>query len=550
LGRINHSIFDEFKTRRANCSSMSIPNEFNDVKVVPVSLEELHNDSSDSEPIKESKENEDQKRSTINVKRKRSWGNSILSLTEPMLSMLSTKTIELKQDWDSYGKHEKPSWFELFTDLLFVGVIIKLANQFKHAWLYSENGNKMIVCFEIWLIFTGFGILWIELMTLFSRFHIISVFSSTLHYLYLIGILISAMSIQENKPILSLRKAWSFGFAISLISLALLHVIIRQSNARAFHYANLRILVFGLSGILTLISIFLNTMTATWMFIIIYSVILFQSANSFRVDESRLPVNVQHFTERLGLLVMIMLGESILAIILPPFETDNGHIILTLLSFTLIYSIRCSYFFDVSVGMLDHALRNDSLCGSSCFVMIHLPLAFSLLLLSCSLKIIFYKFSKDHLKVGTDQAFLLTISISIVYVFILSLRLSHPIDHDFKTLVLRMIIALIYPILPYCIENSIELVAVCAMLCSLGCCLDRIIQSNLSIHEGLRSSIVFKFETQMSQTSSDLDMDVAELNAFRNSTYARSSCGDLEQQGTFVLSKSSAHFFHAGERCI
>jgi len=227
---------------------------------------------------------------------------------------LTNHSIKMKQDWTS-DEHEAPSWFELFTDLLFVGVIIKLANQFKYAWFHRNS--RVPVIMEMLLVFVGFFILWLELCALFSRFHITSIFSSLLEFTYVIGILLCAVSIQENKPLFeeSLRKTWALGFMISMISLTLVHAILFRLNVKAFYYATLRICVFGLASVMMLISLFVGYLPTIIILVFVFLLILIQSANSYRVTETRVPVNVEHFAERLGLIIMIALGESVLAIV-------------------------------------------------------------------------------------------------------------------------------------------------------------------------------------------------------------------------------------------
>jgi len=168
--------------------------------------------------------------------------------------------------------------------------------------------------------------------------------------------------------------------------------------------------------------------------------------------------------------------------ILPPFDADIGHYALAILAFTMVYVIRCSYFYDVSVGAVEHALRNSACCGSSCFVMLHVPLAFILLLLSCSLKIIFYHYTKEHHSVDLSEAYLFTISLSFTYLLIVCLRLSHPITHDLKALGLRCIVVFIFPILPPFVDDAITLVTLSTTICIIECAFDRYIQGNRPLH--------------------------------------------------------------------
>jgi len=52
-------------------------------------------------------------------------------------SSSSAGSARLAQDWEDYEKHQAVGWFELFTDLIFVAVIIKMSDMAKHMWYES-----------------------------------------------------------------------------------------------------------------------------------------------------------------------------------------------------------------------------------------------------------------------------------------------------------------------------------------------------------------------------------------------------------------------------
>lgn len=60
---------------------------------------------------------------------------------------------------------------------------------------------------------------------------------------------------------------------------------------------------------------------------------IFGTLESFRRENSRLPINIAHFSERVGLFVMLMLGESIISLLDPPLTRDPEHYIVVVTGF-------------------------------------------------------------------------------------------------------------------------------------------------------------------------------------------------------------------------
>ena len=83
---------------------------------------------------------------------------------------------------------------------------------------------------------------------------------------------------------------------------------------------------------------------------VVSSFTVFNTASTFRVVPDHPLVSVHHFQERFGLLIMIYIGESLLAVILPDLELDFNHYLLVHISFMYIYFLRfeitnkCVYF--------------------------------------------------------------------------------------------------------------------------------------------------------------------------------------------------------------
>merc|ERR1719499_1632120 len=83
--------------------------------------------------------------------------------------------------------------------------------------------------------------------------------------------------------------------------------------------------------------------------------------NSFRVNTLKMPVNTAHVSERFGILIMIMLGECILALVLTDVDASLSSLNtfrITAGAFVVCYVCYDMYFRSHVQNLNRHALAN------------------------------------------------------------------------------------------------------------------------------------------------------------------------------------------------
>lgn len=103
-------------------------------------------------------------------------------------------------------------------------------------------------------------------------------------------------------------------------------------------------------------------------------------------ERSYVPLHLEHFTERLGLLVIIFLGESISALIPENRDQTVEFYARIFMSLGIIWSLRMLYFETDAPDLDHHALRRHRLTGVA-FTYSHLWICAGILLFSCGLEI-------------------------------------------------------------------------------------------------------------------------------------------------------------------
>lgn len=175
---------------------------------------------------------------------------------------------------------------------------------------------------------------------------------------------------------------------------------------------------------------------------------------SFFGKHKRLPMHVEYLAERLGLFMMIMLGESIISIIvaLPAYSTW-WHYCSIGLCLVVIYNIHVTYFDAQPLEAEDHALR-QSLVAGRVFIYSHLGLMGSLIAFGTGIKVLVgdidTEFSDSEHRLVSSTALLVGVSLASSELFVLLVRVSHrdKVNRYALPLVLRVLFCLLLAVLP------------------------------------------------------------------------------------------------------
>jgi len=319
-------------------------------------------------------------------------------------------------------RHESSTrnWLMEFAELIFVGMIYKFADQIKYTLKYDDDYSSHVVIIESCVFFAVFFSIWMELVAEFARFkNMPGPVDDFARFVYLLGIVLMAVQCENNQYLSDNMNGFMSSYVISLCPIFCLHLCyLKYKVYDAVRYCQWRILCYGMVICSTMVCIVVSYFyKAYWLHMSMLAmnafILLFYSLNSFRVIESDSVWAVEHkknlekaesmnleldepiedhFLERFGLLVMITLGESVIALVVgsSQWEHEFDTLILVNVAFFMIVVIKHQYFaYNVTIQE-GHALRKAQFPGSVAFCTIHLVLSLFLLWLGASWKLVLY----------------------------------------------------------------------------------------------------------------------------------------------------------------
>lgn len=333
---------------------------------------------------------------------------------------------------DESVKEQK--WFGLFTDLIFVTVIIQFALQitehYKGFYLLPHNLSKRydddhnyacqylaaegatgtfltdegLSCdyveggVQIWLresilwLF-AFYVVWLELGCALGRFiNIDGLLDDFFYFGSIFATIGMAIQISPNKQMMLERDGFSIWTCAVFLSLLILHLFYYALIEECRRYAQRRVWTYAVAIVINAA----GGLGCYWVnyFSILGSclVVFYVSLTGFIVQRAN-DLTIEHFVERFGLLTMITTGESILALIISDGYTQAGRQnAIVILSFVIMYTLKDQYF-NTDAPEKVHALTKSDFPGSCMWVFLHFPLCYILLVLGVGFKLMFKEFS-------------------------------------------------------------------------------------------------------------------------------------------------------------
>lgn len=318
----------------------------------------------------------------------------------------------VRQDWGTEQDRDKVTWFELFYDLIYVALCVLLGSYLKADICFER------VIFTV-LYFSLFWNAWFAVTSLRTRFYNDDLFTSAWNYLHSAAVLSMGAFIYKGP-----EKELGFAItsALSFLFLVPLYWQIRVGNTRGRFYANILIRTYLIISILLLVSGFTPKIVTGLIWALVYVVNSHGNNSTYKRDRSRLPINVEHVAERLGLFMMLILGESLISL-LNAIQIDSAHAFLVLLfGFGIAHSFETLYFGAQPHDANEHALRHTKRSGRR-FVHIHMLLGAALLCLGVGLKAMI---SHSYTTAKYSETVLLCESLAAALVLVNLLRFCHP----------------------------------------------------------------------------------------------------------------------------
>ncbi|KAA0159606.1 hypothetical protein FNF28_05810 [Cafeteria roenbergensis] len=359
----------------------------------------------------------------------------------------------LQLDWNRKDRHRAATWGELFLDLAIVAINIKLSDHLK-AYLDAAGVLRFIamfcVVFETWSALAFYTTRFYEERSALHQGVYLAVLASFVFMAIPIGDYGAddgaGSSVDASHAVSGAAQfrrrgaaaaAADGGFSQGLEQLTLWFSAAACAGACALAAANwllaaliprarILCLVYGLSytvaGALLGAAAATGPAAAPWLWLAGAAVMKAgPNLASFMPLRWSLPIHVEHVAERFGLFLMLVLGEGVISLVLPPLSSKAAHAAFVTAALLLLWLMRMAYFSGQPFQARFHAMRRKRSAGRL-FVQAHLPLSLAALTAGVALK-------SELTHVGgtltASESWLLAAGVSAFLLSTSIIRLSH-----------------------------------------------------------------------------------------------------------------------------
>ncbi len=207
----------------------------------------------------------------------------------------------------AHGGERKVTWLELFYDLIFVAAIIQLGDALSHHVSISNFVSFAGHFMPLWIAWSGF--------TFFAnRFDVDDFTHRIMVFVQMFAM--GAMAITAPHAMEGHHAFYSLAFAVAQATVTLMYVRAWKQVPKARDYVVFWGGIFAFSSACFLIACFLPAFWAYGLWTVGVLVVL--AAPMSRVSralQERYPLDMEHLSERYGLLTIIVLGESFVKVL-------------------------------------------------------------------------------------------------------------------------------------------------------------------------------------------------------------------------------------------
>lgn len=325
----------------------------------------------------------------------------------------------LWQDWDDEVEEIAVGYWERFADLLLVAAASSIADNFQE----EQNWQGFLEFTILYAIMVNGWLLYTHHYT--SRFEETSLLHSFVLLFFLLGMAASIVNAR-------FETARGFSLAVILQNLAFLCMIvpigIYLPRARAFCTV---LSCVTMTAVLCFVvaAIFPDWALFAWGLVALLDHFMELWLPYFLPGNKLIPTNIEHTKDRLGVLVLVMLGETVISSTMTFREfaadaniQDNRYYVVLGLSFLLIFMFMLLYF-NMQPAPKDHALRRSRIVGSIHLVL-NKTLGLSLLSIGVSIKL-----AVEAVSIGEDMSpfagRLLGLAVGSSMLILFAMRLCH-----------------------------------------------------------------------------------------------------------------------------
>ena len=244
----------------------------------------------------------------------------------------------------------KVTWLELFFDLVFVAAVSQVAEPLRDHYTLGELTRFTPLFLLIWWAWTG--------RALFStRFETDGGVQRALTLIEMFAVAIMAANARDS---LASRSSAGFAAAYGVVRLILLVHYLRAIRVREARRLTVSYLIgHGVAAVLWLVSAVVPIVTAR-MALWAVACVIDLGTPAFAIDHSvRTPPHPAHLPERFGLFTLILLGESVVAVMkgIESQETWSAAAALSALLGMAVLFVIWWWYFDRARATAEHHVR-------------------------------------------------------------------------------------------------------------------------------------------------------------------------------------------------
>lgn len=291
----------------------------------------------------------------------------------------------LAHDWGRADRHRKVDWAELFSDLVLVAVALQMSSAVKYDFSWETLAT---VSTSYLLVFSS----WTHMAAFVSRFPQSHLVYKGMTMIFFCGMLAMALFTDTWHELLRVRRGFTIGRIATVVSVAGLYLIYAAFLPRVRQFALRHML-----ALVPVIGLLIASMFVPqrWLVLVLWlASYLVEFFLSFFVFSRKVvsghvvavPVDIGHIAERFGLLIMIVLGESILGQVLADRLQTAKFLFHVVFGVTIAYTVHVVYFESQPFIASLHAMRRSRYAGRL-FFQAHAVLSLCCILLGAGLKI-------------------------------------------------------------------------------------------------------------------------------------------------------------------
>jgi low temperature requirement protein LtrA len=330
----------------------------------------------------------------------------------------------LLQDWDVFAEEGAAKYWELFLDLLMVAAASAVADGLKEDPTSHGLNDFAIVYF----LFVNGWMFYVHVTTRFED-------GTFLHAMFLFVFILGNAICIVNADLETSASALAFGALLQRIAILLMLFSIHLCIPRAQTFSKKMGSVILLEAIvLTLVTLIGNDQQALTHFLFWVANCIGLSSELYlshaMTREELVPINIEHTKDRLGVLLLVMLGETVISTTIEyrtlteaeEIHEYRGYYWVLFWALVLVFFYTLLYF-AMSPPPAFHAIRRSKLHGSALFLF-HKFMCGSVLAVGAAVKLtIEAVIMKEELSDFAVQLWSVSVGCSLLFLF--GMRLLH-----------------------------------------------------------------------------------------------------------------------------